>query len=70
MLIEVVLFFYSGYGLWLAFRKGTYLIGPFIILDTLGMGYVAVLGLWQGFQEVTCTPESVMEAKSEMRTAE
>ena len=53
MLIEVVLFFYSGYGLWLAFRKGTYLISPFIILYTLGMGYVAVLGLWQGFQEVT-----------------
>jgi cellulose synthase/poly-beta-1,6-N-acetylglucosamine synthase-like glycosyltransferase len=53
VLVEVGLFCYSGYGLWLAFCKGTYLIIPFITLYTLGMGYVAVLGLWQAFQEVS-----------------
>ncbi len=51
VLVEIGLFFYSGYGLWLAFQKGTYAIVPFIILYTFGMGYVAVLGLWQAFQE-------------------
>ena len=53
VLVEVGLFFYSGYGLWLALQKGTYLLVPFIVLYTLGMGYVASLGLWQAFQEGT-----------------
>jgi len=53
VLVEVGLFFYSGYGLWLALQKGTYLLVPFIVLYTLGMGYVAALGLWQAFQDGT-----------------
>ncbi len=50
VLVEIGLFFYSGYGLLLAFQKGTYAIVPFIILYTFGMGYVAALGLWQHFR--------------------
>ena len=51
VLVEVGLFLYSGYSLWLALQKGTYLIVPFILLYTGGMGYVATLGLWQAFQQ-------------------
>ncbi|MBI2902670.1 MAG: glycosyltransferase [Candidatus Methylomirabilis oxyfera] len=51
VLVEVGLFLYSGYGLFLALERGTYLIVPFIILYTMGMGYVAFLGLWQAFRE-------------------
>ncbi len=50
VLVEIGLFFYSGYGLWLALQKGTYAIIPFMILYTFGMGYVAALGLWQHFR--------------------
>ena len=51
VLVEVGLFLYSGYGLFLALERGTYLIVPFIILYTMGMDYVASLGLWQAFRE-------------------
>jgi cellulose synthase/poly-beta-1,6-N-acetylglucosamine synthase-like glycosyltransferase len=51
-LAEFGLFLYSGYGLWLAIEKGTYLIAPFIALYTMGMGYVAGLGLWQECQRL------------------
>ncbi len=53
VLVEIGFFLYSGFGLWLAFHRGTYLIIPFIALYTFGMGCVAVLGLWQALQEVT-----------------
>jgi hypothetical protein len=52
VLVEVGLFLYSGYGLFLALERETYLIVPFIVLYTMGMGYVAALGLWHAFREV------------------
>ncbi|HZY30893.1 MAG TPA: hypothetical protein VFF86_04545, partial [Candidatus Methylomirabilis sp.] len=51
VLAEVGLLLYSGYGLFLALERGTYLIVPFIVLYTMGMGYVAFLGLWQALRE-------------------
>ncbi len=53
VIVELGFFLYSGFGLWLAFHRGTYLIIPFIALYTFGMGCVAALGLWQALQEVT-----------------
>ncbi len=53
---ELALFLYSGYGLWLAIRKDIYLIAPFIALYTMGMGYVAALGLWEEFQGLRPSP--------------
>jgi hypothetical protein len=51
VIAEILLFGYSGYGLWLAVQKGTYLITPFIVLYTAGMGYVAALGLWHALRD-------------------
>ncbi len=50
--VEAGLFLYSGYGLRLALQRGIYPIVPFILLYTMGMGYVAALGLWQALREV------------------
>ncbi len=58
-LVELGLFLYSGYGLWLAIRKGTYLIAPFITLYTMGLGYVAALGLWQEIQGFGPSPSQL-----------
>jgi hypothetical protein len=65
VLVEVGLFLYSGYGLFLALERGTYLIVPFIILYTMGMGYVASLALWQAFRDV---PLSCWSAREGERT--
>jgi len=62
VLVEVGLLLYSGYSLWLALHTGTYLIVPFILLYTGGMGYVAALGLWQACQEAW---PSFMRARQE-----
>jgi len=61
--VEVGLFLYSGYGLFLALERGTYLIVPFIVLYTMGMGYVASLGLWQAFRDMLLSCWSARDAE-------
>lgn len=53
--LEIPLFLYSLYGLLLFVQQTKYLMGPFLLLYTLGFGYVAILSLWHARLE-TLTP--------------